>query len=183
MPTQQQYSDAILRAQVVNAQDGLELINREMSGCDCNWSNTLCNFRQINGALTCFSIADYTSATAVYFYNLMLKIGAPYREDIDIDTNFQAPGIIIIVEGTGPIPYYFDQNDLILDTDTGTWYLEYKDPDGDTITTTLYNVQVIIDGHVYPVSAYYENDISWDFPRIYGFSPDSVIQQITIYTI
>lgn len=99
MPTQEQYSDAILRAQIVNAQDGLVLINKEMSGCASNWADALCNFRQIDGALTCFTIGDYVSATAVYFYNLMLKIGAPYRESADIDPNFQPPDGIIIDGG------------------------------------------------------------------------------------
>ncbi len=185
MATQEQYTQAVLKAQLVTAQTGNELILCEMGGCDADWSQALCQYRQIQGALFCLTIGDYISDTAVYFYNVMLAIvGLKYTADVVPDPNAQPPeGITIIIDGTQSVDYNYTNADLILDVDTGNWYLDYKDEFNMPILTKPYNITDTISTHTGPINAYYENDLSWDFPRIYGFPPNTTAQIITIHTL
>lgn len=129
MPTQAEYSQAILKAQLINATDGNDLILCEMSGCDANWSKALCQFRQIQGALFCYEIGDYTSDTAVYFYNTLLEmVGLKYPAGVTPDPDAQVPSIVIITEGstvnTTTIPFT-DQTTITLADYVNTYSVMY----------------------------------------------------------
>lgn len=76
------------------------------------------------------------------------------------------------------------QADLIEDgTGTGNYYLKYTDAGGLAVTAGIrpYSISSVQGTHEYGIPAIVEDDDTWDFPRIYGFS--NVTQTITIYAI
>lgn len=76
------------------------------------------------------------------------------------------------------------QADLIEDgAGTGNYYLKYTDAGGMAVTAGIrpYSINSVQGTHEYGIPAILEDDDTWDFPRIYGFS--NVTQTITIFAI
>ena len=180
MPTQNQYTQAVLKAQLVTADSGNELILCEQSGCDADWSEALCQYRQIQGALFCLEIGDYTSDTAVKLYNAMLEIaGLKYLVDVVPDPNAQLPaGIVINIDAGGAIDINYTQA-FILDADppNGNWYLPLIDPDTAADLPSYYKPTLVtVNGASFPATY----DTNFTPARLYGFSSYLVTQNITV---
>lgn len=184
--TQQDYFDAIGRAGLVWSDKVLANINKEKQGCFPSWVSIFCELKKIEVAEYFFRRGDYaTSAGSALSYSYMMQMAGTQYSDAEVDPNAQLPGVIVIiqVDGAETITYTYTQDDLIFDDNTNTWYLDYKDEDGELITTTPFNITSETDDHVYPVAPYLENDDAWDFPRIYGFPPATTTQLIKVHTI
>lgn len=164
--TAEQYSQAVLKAQLVNANDGDGLLLCEISGCPADWSKNLCQYRQIQGALFFLSIGDYVSDTAVYFYNTLLEIiGLKYPGDVVIDPNAQVPGIIIVNPPSTPVTYQYSEVNL-LDAGGGNWYLPFLKPDTNAFPTGTIPIFMSVNG--IQTSAI-NIDETFTPPRIFGF--------------
>jgi hypothetical protein len=180
MPTLDEYTQAILKAQLVTADDGNVLVLSEMSGCPADWSKALCEYRQIQGALLCLEIGDYTSATALYFYDVMLGIvGLKYPADVVPDPNSQLPsGIVVNVEGSVGIDVTYSDTGLV-DGGGGNWYLPLINQATSLPYTSDYRpVLVTVNGVSFPVTY----DSTFSPTRLYGFANNDA-PQIIIVTI
>lgn len=71
----------------------------------------------------------------------------------------------------------------LIDDGGGNYYLKYTDAGGLAVTAGIrpYSISSVQGTHEYGIPAIVEDDDSWDFPRIYGFS--NVTQTITIFAI
>jgi len=180
MPTENEYVQAVLKAQLVTAQAGNELILCEQSGCDADWSEVLCQYRQIQGALFCLEIEDYTSDTAVYFYNTMLEIvGLKYLVDVVPDPNAQLPaGIVINVTGSVAVDLDYDATYLI-DAGGGNWYLPLVDSLTNDVPAGAKPVLLTLNGDSF-TPTYSEN---FTPTRLYGFSDNTAPKNITVTVV
>ena len=129
--TQNEMSQAILKAQLVNANEGLSLINQEVAGCPANWSAVLCRFRQIAGAQFLYTIGDYVSDTATYFYNTLLSyVGLQYPSDVVPDPNAEIPGTTFIINNNGSVVtstrfYFTNATSFVLSNYQAVFYSTY----------------------------------------------------------
>jgi|GEM_PF-5869378 len=179
--TQQEFTQAVLKAQLVTADSGNELILCEQSGCDADWSEVLCQYMQIQGALFCLEIGDYISDTAVKLYNAMLEIaGLKYLVDVVPDPNAQLPsGITISVIGTTSATDLNYDETFLIDSGGGNWYL----PLVDSITTAVPEgakpVLLTLNGDSF-TPTYSEN---FTPTRLYGFSDNSAPKNIIVTVV
>lgn len=181
MATQNQYSQAVLEAQLVTANSGNTLVLAEMMGCTTDWSKVLCQFQQIQGALFCLSIEDYTSDTAVYFYNVMLEIvGLNYLDGVTIDPNAQLPdGIVIINTGGSGEDFYYDETDLV-DSGGGNWYLPLIDTvTNDPLPGNYRPVLLTVNGTSFTPTY----DSNFTPTRLYGFASNAGPQTIIVTVV
>lgn len=180
MPTQNQYSQAVLKAQLVTANSGNTLLLQEMSGCVADWSISLCQYRQIQGALYYLSIGDYTSASSVYFYNAMLDIvGLNYLDGVVPDHNAQLPDGIVIINPVGSgQDFSYTETDL-LDSGGGNWYLPLINKATNTPLPGNYRPVLLTLNGVSFTPTY---DSTFTPTRLYGFA-SNIGPQIIVVTI
>jgi len=179
MPTANEYSQAILRAQLVTADAGTQLILCEQSGCTADWSEALCNYRKIRGALFCYSIGDYASDTALSFYNTMLEIaGLKYTDGVTPDPNAQVPSIIIVSPVNAPYEIRKSAVDLI-DAGGGNWYLPFLSETNVALPTGDIPVSVTLNGESFTFTF----TTNFTPPRIYGFASNDAPQAIIVTVV
>lgn len=184
MPTQDQYTQAVLKAQLVTAGDGNAIILSEMKGCEQDWSHALCQYRQIQGALFCLQIGDYVSATALYFYNVMLEIvGLKYTDGVTPDPNAQLPsGIVVnVISANGGIDLPYVATDLVEDgVGTGNYYLPLINKNTGNPYPTDYRPSLVT---VNGVSFTFTYDSTFTPIRIYGFSDNTAPKNIIVTVV
>lgn len=181
MPTQNQYSQAVLKAQLVSANYGNSLVLAEMGGCMVEWGIALCQYQQIQGALYFLSIGDYTSDQSVYFYNAMLEIaGLNYLDGVTPDPNAQLPGGIVIVNPSGSGQDFFYTEVDLLDSGGGNWYLPLiNKAAGNTPLPGNYRpVLLTVNGTSFTPTY----DTNFSPTRLYGFA-SNIGPQVIVVTI
>lgn len=184
MPTQETYTNAVLKAKLVTAYDGDDILLKEMAGCSTDWSQALCLFRQIAAAEFFLKIEDYTSDAAVYSYNVMLQIiGLRDLEDVQVDPNAQPPGgITIVTGGASAFDLVYNETDL-LDAGDGNWYLPLVDKSKPTPYPALPSdykpVLVTVNG----ASFTFTFDVNYSPKRIYGFGGNGGPQTIVVTVV
>jgi hypothetical protein len=181
MPSQNDFTQAVLKAQLITAGDGNDIILSEMRGCEEDWSHALCQYRQIQGALFCLQIGDYVSNTAVYFYNVMLGIvGLKYTDGVTPDPNAQLPsGITVIVEGSVGLDLEYVDTDLV-DGGGGNYYLPLINKTTNTPYPASYRPSLVT---VNGVSFAFSYDSTFTPTRIYGFSDKTAPKDIIVTVV